>query len=156
MCAKVRRRKTAMQLRGWKYEDILKISEMEKDCFPLEPWSFRMLASSFDSESFCGIIAEDGGEIIGYGGMTVAADTADIDNVAVAEPYRRNGAGTAIIVRLLEIARDRGVKKVFLEVRVSNAEAMRVYLKSGFKGVYARTRYYSDGEDCLVMAKSLI
>ena len=145
-----------MQLRGWKYEDILKISEMEKDCFPLEPWSFRMLASSFDSESFCGIIAEDGGEIIGYGGMTVAADTADIDNVAVAEPYRRNGAGTAIIARLLEIARDRGVKKVFLEVRVSNAEAMRVYLKSGFKGVYVRTRYYSDGEDCLVMAKSLI
>lgn len=145
-----------MQIRKWEFKDILKISEMEKECFPKEPWSYQMLVSSFQNESFYGVLCEDGGEIIGYGGMTVAADTADIDNVAVAEPYRRNGAGTAIIARLLEIARDRGVKKVFLEVRVSNAEAMRVYLKSGFKGVYARTRYYSDGEDCLVMAKSLI
>ena len=114
-----------------------------------------MLASSFDSESFCGVIAEDGGEIIGYGGITVAADTADIDNVAVAEPYRRNGTGTAIIEELLRIAGERGAKKVFLEVRVSNFAAMGAYLKSGFKGVYARSRYYSDGEDCLVMVKNL-
>lgn len=145
-----------MQLRGWKYEDILKIAEMEKDCFPLEPWNFQMLASSFDSESFCGVIAEDGGEIIGYGGITIAADTADIDNVAVAEPYRRGGAGTAIIKELLRIAGERGAKKVFLEVRVSNYAAMGAYLKCGFKGVYARSRYYSDGEDCLVMVKNLI
>lgn len=144
-----------MQLRNWKYEDILKISQMEKECFPLEPWNFKMLASSFESDSFTGVVAEDGGDIIGYGGITVAADSADIENVAVAEPFRCCGAGTAIIEELLKIARARGVKKVFLEVRVSNSAAMGLYLKSGFKGVYARTRYYSDGEDCLVMAKEL-
>ncbi len=144
-----------MQLRNWKYEDILKISQMEKECFPLEPWNFKMLASSFESDSFTGVVAEDGGDIIGYGGITVAADSADIENVAVAEPFRCCGAGTAIIAELLKTARARGVKKVFLEVRVSNSAAMRLYLKSGFKGVYARTRYYSDGEDCLVMAKEL-
>lgn len=144
-----------MQLRSWKYEDILKIAEMEKECFPLEPWSFQTLASSFDGENFCGVIAEDGGEIIGYGGITLAVDTADIDNVAVAEPYRRGGVGTAVIAELLRIAAEHGAKKVFLEVRVSNSAAMAVYLKSGFKGVYARSRYYSDGEDCLVMVKYL-
>lgn len=144
-----------MELRCWKYEDILAISKMEEDCFPLEPWNFQMLASSFQSENFCGIIAEDGGEIVGYGGITVAADTADILNVAVAEPFRLSGIGTAIINKLLEVAKERGAKKVFLEVRVSNSAAMGIYLKSGFKGVYARTRYYSDGEDCLVMAKEL-
>lgn len=144
-----------MQLRNWKYEDILKISQMEKECFPLEPWNFKMLASSFESDSFTGVVAEDDGDIIGYGGITVAADSADIENVAVAEPFRCCGAGTAIIAELLKTARARGVKKVFLEVRVSNSAAMGLYLKSGFKGVYARTRYYSDGEDCLVMAKEL-
>lgn len=144
-----------MLLRKWKYEDILRISEMEKECFPLEPWNFQMLASSFGSENFVGIIAEDGGEILGYGGITVAADSADIDNVAVAEPYRCGGIGTAIVAELLRIAGERGVKKVFLEVRVSNSAAMGIYLKSGFKGAYARTRYYSDGEDCLVMVKEL-
>jgi len=144
-----------VEIRKWEYKDILRISEIETECFPREPWSFRMLASSFDTESFHGVLAEDGGEIIGYGGITVAADTADIANVAVTEPYRHSGVGTAIITALLSVASSLGAKKVFLEVRVSNAIAMRLYLKSGFKGVYARTRYYSDGEDCLVMVKEL-
>lgn len=114
-----------------------------------------MLASSFDTDSFHGVLAEDGGEIIGYGGITVAADTADIANVAVTEAYRHSGVGTAVIGELLKIAASLGAKKVFLEVRVSNSVAMELYLKSGFKGAYARTRYYSDGEDCLVMVKEL-
>lgn len=144
-----------MKIRKWEYKDILRISQIEEECFPLEPWSFQMLASSFDTESFHGILAEDGGEIIGYGGITVAAETADIDNVAVTEPYRHSGVGTAIISELLNMASSFGAKKVFLEVRVSNSIAMGLYLKNGFKGAYARTRYYSDGEDCLVMVKEL-
>ena len=144
-----------MQIREWKYKDILKISEMEKECFPKEPWSFKMLAESFGSEAFHGVLVEDGEEIIGYGGITVAADTADIDNIAVTEAYRNSGVASAILGGLTEFARGKGVKKIFLEVRVSNSVAMRLYLKNGFKGVYARTRYYSDGEDCLVMSKEL-
>ena len=144
-----------MEIRGWKYQDILRISEIELECFPQEHWTYKMLASSFESETFKGVLAEDGGEIIGYGGITIAADSADIDNVAVTEIYRRGGVGTAIMAELLKVARENGVKKVFLEVRVSNYVAMGLYLKSGFKGVYARTRYYPDGEDCLVMVKEL-
>ena len=56
-----------------------------------------MLASTFDTESFTGLIAEDGGEVLGYGGITVAADSADIENVAVTEAYRRGGVATAIL-----------------------------------------------------------
>ena len=144
-----------MKIRKWEYKDILKISQIEEECFPKEPWSFKMLASSFETENFHGVLAEDGDEIIGYGGITVAFDTADIANVAVTEPYRHSGVGTAIIAELLKTAAANGAKKVFLEVRVSNSIAMELYLKSGFKGVYARTRYYSDGEDCLVMVKEL-
>ena len=144
-----------MTLRPWKYGDILKISELEKECVPDEPWSFQMLASSFDSEAFCGIVAEDGGEIIGYGGITVTFETADIENVAVTEAFRRSGVGSNILSELLSIAGKKGAEKVFLEVRVSNSPAMSMYLKHGFHGVYARTRYYSNGEDCIVMTKEL-
>lgn len=144
-----------IELRRWKYEDILRISQIEKECFPLEPWSFQMLASSFESEAFYGVIAEDGGEVAGYGGITVASDSADIDNIAVTEQYRNSGVATSILNRLIEEAQKRDVKKVFLEVRVSNTPAMSLYLKEGFKGAYARTRYYSDGEDCLVMVKEI-
>ncbi len=144
-----------MILREWRYEDILKIAQMEKECFPKEPWSFQMLADSFDSDNFTGILADDGGEITGYGGITVNVDTADIDNIAVSEPYRRGGTGAKILERLIAIAQKNGCNKIFLEVRVSNSAAMLLYLKHGFKGIYARTRYYTDGEDCLVMAKEL-
>ena len=144
-----------MLIRNWKYEDILRISQIEEECFPLEPWNFRMLVSSFESESFFGVVAEDGEEILGYGGITVALDSADIGNIAVCEQFRRGGVGTAVLTKLIEIAKEKGVKKVFLEVRVSNSPAMSLYIKNGFKGAYARTRYYSDGEDCLVMTKEL-
>ena len=59
------------------------------------------------------------------------------------------------MTKLCEIAKSAGAGKVFLEVRVSNSAAMKLYLKCGFAGVYARTRYYPDGEDCLVMVKNL-
>lgn len=144
-----------MELRPWIYEDILAISELEKECFPKEPWSYKMLASSFENDNFLGVVAMDGGEIIGYGGITLAVDTADVDNVAVSEAYRKSGVGTAIISYLINKAAEHGAKKLFLEVRVSNSVAMSMYLKNGFKGVYARTRYYTDGEDCLVMVREI-
>ena len=56
---------------------------------------------------------------------------------------------------LLEEAKKRGVKRVFLEVRVSNSSAIMLYLTSGFRGLYARSRYYPDGEDAIVMVKEL-
>ena len=144
-----------MLIRPRKYEDILRISKIEEECFPKEPWSFKMLASGFETETFYGVLAEDAGEVAGYGGITVAADTADIGNIAVTEQYRRSGVGTKVLKKLCAIAAEKGAEKVFLEVRVSNSAAMSLYLKNGFKGAYARTRYYSDGEDCLVMVKEL-
>ncbi len=71
------------------------------------------------------------------------------------EPYRNSGVGTKVLNSLCDLAKSKGVKKVFLEVRVSNVPAMSMYLKNGFRGAYARTRYYTDGEDCLVMVKEL-
>ena len=144
-----------MNIRGWKFEDILRISELEMECFPKEPWSYRMLADSFENENFVGILCEENGEIAGYGGVTVGYDTADIDNIAVSERYRGCGMGGVLLEELVRAARERGAAKIFLEVRVSNAVAMSLYLKHGFKGVYARTRYYTNGEDCLVMARNI-
>ena len=144
-----------MTIRGWKFEDILRISELEKECFPKEPWSYRRCADSFAGKKFIGLLCDDEGEGGGYGGVTGGYDTADIDNIAVAENYRGGGIGGAILEALVAAARERGVCRVFLEVRVSNSVAMSMYLRHGFKGVYARTRYYTDGEDCLVMARDI-
>ena len=143
-----------MKIRGWKFEDILAVSRLEEESFGGEAWSYATLVSAFESSASFGLVAEEDGEIVGYGCITCAADTSDLENVVVVEEYRRSGIGRAIVEGLLAEAKQRGAEKTFLEVRVSNVAAMTMYLKSGFVGVYARTRYYADGEDCLVMCKT--
>ncbi len=144
-----------MTIRPWRFEDILALSELEKQCFSTDLWSYRVFASCYENAAFSGFVATEDDEIVGFGGITVAVDTADIENVFVSEQYRRGGTGTKLIEELKKCAAEKGAEKIFLEVRVSNAPAMAMYLKCGFKGCYARTRYYSDGEDCLVMKYSL-
>lgn len=144
-----------MKIRKCRYEDILSISELEKLCFKGEGWSFGTIASAFENPSYCMLVAEEGGEVIGYGCTCTTLETCDLENVLVAEEYRNSGVGRALMKKLLSDAKERGAEKVFLEVRVSNSAALKLYLSCGFVGVHARTRYYSDGEDCLVMVKEL-
>lgn len=145
-----------MIIRKCRYEDILSVAELEKLCFKGEGWGFGTLASAFENgQQYAMLVAEEEGEILGYGCISVACENCDLENVLVAEEYRRSGVGRLILNELISEAKLRGAENMFLEVRVSNAAAMRLYLSCGFVGTHARSRYYSDGEDCLVMKKSL-
>ena len=144
-----------MLIREWKFEDILVLTALEEQCFENDRWSYRTFASCYENPAFYGVVAVDGEEIIGYGGITVAGDSADIENILVSERYRRSGVGTRILGSLSDYARTNGVKDIFLEVRVSNAPAMRLCLKRGYVGCGVRPRYYADGEDALIMQKRL-
>lgn len=144
-----------MLIREWKFEDILAISELEKECFETDTWSYKTFVSCFENPNFIGIVGVEGDEIVGFGGITVAADSADLENVFVSEAYRKSGNGSALVDELLSRAKIRGAVQVFLEVRVSNSPAMLTYLKRGFVGAYTRARYYSNGEDCLMMKKDI-
>lgn len=143
-----------MNGREWTTEDLTEIAKLEEECFS-DPWSQRMLADSFLSDGFFGSLLEEGNTITAYGGMRTVGEEAEIELIATAEMYRRCGRGGKILDDLLDEAAWRGVKAVFLEVRVSNAAAQLLYLKKGFKGLYARSRYYPNGEDAIVMKKEL-
>lgn len=143
-----------MNGRSWQYADLSAIAALERDCFS-DPWNHRMLAESFLSGHFFGSLLEEDGAVVAYGGINVAGEAAEVQLIAVAEMYRRCGRGAKIMEDLLSIAKEKGVRRVFLEVRVSNSPALMLYLRHGFQGVYARSRYYADGEDALVMWKEL-
>ena len=143
-----------MVFREWTYEDIYAIAELEKQCFR-DAWTYGMLADSFFSENVATIAAEEGGKVVGYGFIVAAGEDADVANIAVDAQFRRKGIAQKILAALEKEAIRRGAKRLFLEVRVSNAAAMALYLKCGFVGKYVRPRYYSDREDALVMEKRL-
>lgn len=143
-----------MQYRKWAYEDILAVAALEKECFR-DPWSYRMLADTFFSDSTITVLAEEDGKVLGYGFLIAPGEDADLANIAVGTEYRRRGIAQGILQSLEKRAASTGVRRIFLEVRVSNAPAMSLYLKEGYVGRYVRPRYYGDGEDALVMEKLL-
>ena len=74
-------------------------------------------------------------------------------SIAVREPYRRLGIATQLIVEaMMNGRREYGASECYLEVRVSNEPAIKLYEKLGFMKVKRNSNYYMDGEDAWVMA----
>ncbi len=88
--------------------------------------------------------------------MARAAD-ADIQTIAIAEASRGRGRGRALLRALLQTARDRGAREVFLEVRADNPTAAALYASEGFVEIARRPRYYQpDDVDAIVMRLDLV
>ncbi|MCE4624664.1 MAG: ribosomal protein S18-alanine N-acetyltransferase [Desulfurococcales archaeon] len=77
---------------------------------------------------------------------------AHLISIAVLEEYRGRGIGTALLQHTIQAAREEGdIVSIYLEVRVSNTPAIRLYKKFGFKPARIIRGYYRDGEDAYVM-----
>jgi len=96
--------------------------------------------------------------IMGYGVMSSGAGEAHVLNVCVAEPWRGRGIGGQLLGHLLEFADSLSLSEVFLEVRVSNTTAIRLYSSLGFSQIGVRRGYYqavNGREDAIVLHKLL-
>lgn len=88
---------------------------------------------------------------LGFLVARVLGEEWEIENVAVAAGAQRRGLGSRLLQELLERARARGARAIFLEVRESNEAAQRLYTKSGFASAGRRKSYYQDPpEDALL------
>ena len=77
-------------------------------------------------------------------------------SIAVLPEYRRRGIATALMSRAMDTMKNKyGASEVYLEVRVSNEPAIRLYEKLGFTKVRILRGYYLDGEDAYLMAREL-
>ena len=98
------------------------------------------------------LIAEENGKLLGYVGMMHVLDEGYISNVAVAPEARRRGVAGALIRELLRRAEEKELSFVTLEVRESNAAAIALYERFGFRSVGRRKQYYeAPREDALLM-----
>lgn len=142
-----------MEIRKMIAEDIPQIAQLEKDCFA-DPWSAASFTSELSNPLSTWLVAVDGGVVAGYIGAQTVLDSADIMNVAVLPIYRQTGIGEKLINCLCTHLSQRGARSVLLEVRVSNAPAIRLYEKLGFTVVGRRPNYYfHPKEDALIYRK---
>ena len=132
--------------------DLDGIEKIEKECFAI-PWSRETLEYDMKENQFATyIVAECNGETAGYIGFWVIAGECNINNVAVSSSYRRKHIGSAIIDTVIKSCEKAGIKRFTLEVRKSNAPAIGLYTKYGFKPEGVRKAYYEDnGEDAVIM-----
>lgn len=91
--------------------------------------------------------------IIGFAGIWVLADEAHITNIAVRQPYQRQGIGELLLISTIDLAKEMKASIITLEVRASNLIAQNLYKKYGFTQVGIRRGYYLDNrEDGVLMS----
>lgn len=131
--------------------DCEKTELLMKECFSV-PWSVEGLKEMFYTEGYCSFIAKEGKEIIGYVGMKMVLDEADITNVAVLPSCRKKGIAGKLLTQLLDEAKRQKLHSIYLEVRTSNVAAITLYEHAGFKEVGQRKNYYDNPrEDAKLM-----
>ncbi len=121
------------------------------------PWSEGIFRDCLRVGYVCRLV-DVGGDIGGYGIMSVGAGEAHILNVCVRAEYRCRGFARRIMLYLLERAAAAGMYEAFLEVRPSNTGAARLYYSLGFEQVGIRRGYYQAAagrEDAAVLRKVL-
>ena len=146
---------TTIQLRRLGLADLDAIERIEKRSYPT-PWSRSMFAGELAKpSSIClGAYDADTEELVGYLIISRYVDAWHVMNVAVDPDHRGRGVGTMLLERLFELTADDARRGYTLEVRVSNATAIRLYERLGFRARGVRRGYYTDNrEDALIMWK---
>lgn len=136
--------------------DLPAVVTLERSIYP-SPWPPEHFARirALPGSIACVAILSDG-SLAGYALGWVAADEAELANLAVAAPHRRRGVGGRLLEVMREVARERGAERMYLEVRVSNQAARSFYLRHGFAATGRRRDYYSrPREDAVTMAVDL-
>lgn len=132
-------------------EDLDAVVAIESAIYS-HPWTRGNFIDSLRADYECWVWRE-ADTLIGYFILVAAAGEAHLLNFSVAAQHQRRGCGSAMLTWVLEHARERGARSIFLEVRPSNAGAQRLYQRFGFRRVALRRGYYPAAqgrEDALV------
>ena len=134
-------------------DHVPQVAALEKECFS-DPWSQRSVASELENPLALWLVWEEDGRVLGYVGSQTVLDETDMMNVAVSAQARRRGIAQALVEALVIQLKQRGSRCLTLEVRASNAPAICLYEKLGFRQVGRRPNYYSHPkEDGLILRK---
>lgn len=133
-------------------EDIPGVMAVEALSF-VAPWTMEIYEQELNGNDFAHyFVMQLDGEIIGYVGVWIVHEDAQITNIALHPRYRGKNIGEKLFGYALAFAFDQGATHISLEVRPSNKVAQNMYRKFGLKQGGIRKNYYPDnGEDALVM-----
>ena len=145
-----------LELRPMRDQDLIRVAEIERAAYEF-PWSPGVFRDCLRVGYNCWVM-DVGGEVEGYGIMSVAAGESHVLNLCVNIGWQGCGLGRRMLYKLLDVARDHFASVMLLEVRPSNPRALRLYENVGFSEVGVRHGYYparKGREDALLLAIDL-
>ena len=130
-------------------EHLSDVANIEKACFSA-PWSEKALELLLAENNFA-IVAVADGKAVAYAGFCGVLDEGEITNVATLPEYRRQHIAIELMKCLLGTANANGIKRITLEVRVSNISAQSLYRQCGFTECGLRKNFYQmPREDAII------
>ena len=135
-------------------DDLPAVAHIEELSFPV-PWSLASFRYELVENPYASLYGLwiGRGPLVAFACVWVIDQEFKINNLAVHPRFRGRGLGGRLLAEILRVARAQGCLEATLEVRPSNAAALRLYGSAGFRVVGRRRGYYSDThEDALVMA----
>ncbi|NCD09952.1 MAG: ribosomal-protein-alanine N-acetyltransferase [Negativicutes bacterium] len=131
--------------------DLKAVQTIEQNSFH-DSWTYETWLSELNSNMARYIVLEKDVAVIAFAGYWLIAGEAQVTRVAVVPAERGKGFGKIITEALLEAAWQDGATAITLEVRQSNAAALKVYADAGFVSSGIRPGYYQDNnEDAIIM-----
>ena len=111
--------------------------KLHEACFPHLSLSelsrrFEIIIEGYDTRRICGMVAEVSSDIVGYGQIGRWGPNCEISDLIVAEGWRSNGIGSALIAHLLDVAREWEISEVQIGAAETNPGAYRLYKRLGF------------------------
>ena len=145
-------------LRSMRLADLDAVAAIEASAYA-HPWTRGNFADSLGAGYVAELLLGANAQILGYVLGLYGHEETHLLNLTVAPAFQRQGHGLALLARLRELARLRGDRQLWLEVRQSNAPAQSLYRQAGFEEIGLRRGYYPAGahgrEDALVMRLNL-
>lgn len=140
-------------IREFTLGDEKEISALEIECFS-SPWSENAILESVSSDTLFFVFEEE--KILGYAGIQKVLDEGYVTNIAVTKSARGKGIGKSLVEALISFAEKQNLSFISLEVRESNALAISLYTKCGFRNMGKRKNFYQHPtEDAIIFTKEL-
>ena len=127
------------------------VATLESLVMGSDAWNEALVADELPRADRVWWAAYEGEALAGYAGGWIVDGQVQILKVGVDPAMRRRGIARELLAHVAADARDLGASRCSLEVRAGNVGAQELYAALGFRSLGVRPRYYSDGEDAVIM-----
>ena len=131
-------------------EHLEQIKDILQEQFD-EFWNANVLKEELENPLSEYIVAIEKEDVVGYAGLWKAIDEGHITNIVIRKNKRGNHIGTKMLEEIINLAKNKNLKSVTLEVNEHNEIAIRLYKKYNFIEVGKRKKYYNNVDDAIIM-----